>query len=164
MSKFKDIYNKHKEIILYLLWGSITTVVSLSACFATLKIGVIFMHDANGEPTAALDAIGSVTQWISGVAVAFVSNKLWVFTDAKNGNTGIQLLKFSASRVATLFVEMGVNLAVIALLGVLGYQAFDVLGIEISSRIWAKGVSSVIVVVSNYFFSKLLVFTKKKEK
>ena len=160
----KEIYKKHKEIILYLSWGVVTTVVSLVVCFATLKLGVIFMHDESGEPTATLDAIGSVTQWISGVAVAFVTNKLWVFTDADKGNTGVQLLKFSASRLATLFVEMGVNLAVIALLGTLEYQAFSVIGIEITSRVWAKVVSSVIVVISNYFLSKLLVFTKKKTK
>ncbi len=163
MNKIKELYTKYKEIILYLFWGFVTTVVSLAVCYATLKIGVIFIHDENGNPTELLDIIGSITQWISGVAVAFVTNKLWVFTDAEKGNTAIQLLKFSGSRVVTLLVEMLVNLGVIALLGALGYRAFELFGIEITDRVWAKVVSSVIVVISNYFISKLLVFTKKKE-
>lgn len=165
MNKLKEIYNKYREIILYLFWGLITTIVSLFICYMTLKIGVLFIHDENGEPTELLDILGSITQWISGVTVAFITNKLWVFTDAEKGirTTAIQLLKFSGSRVVTLFVEMGVNLGVIALLGAVGYKAFSIIGIEISDRVWAKIISSVIVVISNYFISKLLVFKKKKE-
>jgi putative flippase GtrA len=39
--------------------------------------------------------------------------------------------------------------------------SFYVMGIEISVRVWAKLISSVIVVISNYFISKLLVFRSK---
>ena len=59
MERIKALYRKHKEIILYLLFGIITTVASLGACYLTLKLGVIFIHDENGEPTELLDIIGS---------------------------------------------------------------------------------------------------------
>ena len=105
MKKIKELYEKYKEIILYLFFGVVTTVVSLAACFVTLKVGVMFeaLRDEAGEPTELLDIIGSTTQWISGVLVAFITNRLWVFTDAERGaKAGFkQLAVFSGSRVAT---------------------------------------------------------------
>lgn len=169
MSKLKQFYSKHKQLILYLVFGFITTVASLFACYATLKIGVIFLHDENGEPTELLDILGSTAQWVVGVLVAFITNKEWVFTDAEKGvrSTVKQLVTFSGARVLTYFLEVAVNLGVIALLEALGYKAFMlpllVVDIEISTRVWAKVVSSVLVVVSNYFISKLIVFKKAKK-
>ena len=163
MNAIKAFYQKHKEVILYLIFGIITTVASLIACFITLEIGVIFIHDENGEPTELLDIIGSSVQGVVGVLVAFVTNKKWVFTDAERGaaTTAKQLGKFAGGRVVTYFVEVGVNLGAIALLDLLGYTPFGIFGIAITSRFWAKMVSSVIVVVSNYFISKLIVFKNK---
>ena len=161
----KKLFDKYKEIILYLFFGIVTTIVSLLVCFITIKIGVIFINDGNGNPTELLDIIGSITQWISGVTVAFITNKLWVFTDAEKGtkSTAVQLLKFSGSRVITLILEVVINLGCIAGLTALGYKTFSVFGIGITERVWAKFISSVFVVVSNYFISKLLVFKKKKK-
>lgn len=161
MKKLRLLYEKYKEIILYLLFGVITTVVSLLACYFTIKIGVRWMHDENGDPTELLDILGSTTQWISGVLIAFITNKLWVFTEAQKGHTGSQFLKFASSRVATYFLEVVINLGAIALIDRLGYREFAVLGFLISSRVWAKLISSVFVVVSNYFISKLFVFKNK---
>ena len=165
MERIKALYRKHKVIILYLLFGIITTVASLGACYLTLKLGVIFIHDENGEPTELLDIIGSSVQWVVGVLVAFVTNKKWVFTGAERGvaTTAKQLGKFAGGRVITYFVEVFVNLGAIALLEWLGYRAFALIGIEITARFWAKMISSVIVVVSNYFISKLIVFKNKRQ-
>ena len=167
MEKIKNLYKKYKQLILYLFFGVITTVVSVAACFITLKIGVKFMHDEAGEPTALLDVLGSTTQWIVGVLVAFITNRLWVFTDAEKGvKAGFkQLAVFSGSRVVTYFIEVFINLGVIALFESLGYTAptFNLIffSLALTSRIWAKVISSIVVVISNYFISKLLVFKKK---
>ena len=165
MDKLKQLYQKNKEIILYLIFGVITTIISLVACYITLKIGVIFMHDENGDPTKLLDVLGSTTQWITGVTVAFITNKIWVFTNAERGirATTKQFLVFSASRVATYFLEVIINLATIAILENLGYAPFTIIGIAITVRVWAKVLSSIFVTVSNYFISKLLVFRKNAE-
>lgn len=165
MKKIKEFCEKHRQIILYLLFGLITTVASLTACFVTLKVGVIFIHDENGEPTQLLDILGSTVQWVSGVTVAFITNKKWVFTEAEKGtaSTAKQLAKFAGGRVVTYFLEVGVNLGAIAVIGALGYRAFEVLGIFVTSRVWAKAISSIIVVIANYFISKLIVFKKKKQ-
>ena len=164
MEKIKALWSKHKEIILYLFFGVVTTVVSLGACFITLKIGVVFLNDGEGNPSALLDVIGSSVQWVVGVLVAFITNKLWVFTNAERGakNTAKQLGKFAGGRVFTYFLEVVANLAVIALFDAFGYQAFTLIGISFTSRVWAKAITSVIVVVTNYILSKLLVFKKSK--
>ena len=169
MRKTKEFCLKHKEILLYLFFGVVTTVVSLAACWATLKLGVMFeaLRDESGEPTELLDIIGSTVQWVTGVLVAFFTNKKWVFTDAEKGrNAGMkQFFAFSGSRVGTYFIEVVINLGVIALLEHLNYRALAlnliVFSMVLSARLWAKVVSSVFVVISNYFISKWLVFKKK---
>ena len=168
MKKIKELILRKKQLILYLLFGIITTVFSLAACYITLKLGTKIWHDEQGDPTPFVDILGSTTQWIVGVLVAFFTNKKWVFTEAEHGvRSGFrQLLIFSGARVATYFVEVGINLGVIALLDALGYvePTFVIFGFRVglSSRIWAKVVSSIVVVVSNYFLSKLVVFRKKE--
>ena len=169
IEKIKKIYEKYKEIILYLVFGVITTIVSLACCFITLKVGVLFefLRDSDGEPTELLDVIGSIVQWVSGVLVAFYTNKKWVFTDSEKGKSATlkQLITFSGARVGTLFLEIVINLGTIALFDLAGYKPIAlnliVFSLALTSRLWAKVVSSVVVVVSNYFISKFFVFTKK---
>lgn len=162
MGRCRNFYDRHKQIILYMAFGVLTSVVSLAACYATLKIGVRFMHDENGQPTELLDILGSTAQWVSGVIVAFVTNRKWVFPEHKVGkmNAFVQLAKFSGGRVCTYFIEVAVNLGAIVALESLGYKTFYLLGLALTVRVWAKLVSSIIVIISNYFISKLIVFRK----
>ena len=169
IEKIKELYKKYEEIIKYLFFGVVTTIVSLAACYATLKVGVLFegLRDSNGEPTEILDIIGSTTQWIVGVLVAFFTNKRWVFTDSEKGKSATlrQLVAFSGARVGTYFIEVVINLGVIAIFDAAGYVAptlnLIIISIALTSRLWAKVISSIVVVVSNYFISKLIVFRKK---
>lgn len=166
--KLKNLIIRKKQVILYLLFGVITSVCSLLACYLTLKFGVLILHDEKGEPTALLDVLGSTTQWIVGVIVAFLTNKRWVFTEAEQGGraTMKQFGVFAGARVATYFLEVVLNLALIALLEFLHYRApsFPLFGqqIALSARFWAKAIAAVVIVVANYFISKLIVFRKKK--
>ena len=168
MGRIRAFYQKYKQIIRYLFFGVVTTAVSLAACFLTLKVGVAFLHDENGEPTELLDVIGSTVQWVSGVIVAFVTNKLWVFDNSERGfrKTLGQLGVFSASRVGTYFLEVVLNLACIKLLVLIGYKTVTLtlagLDVELSARLWAKLIAAVFVVISNYYISKIVVFRKKK--
>ena len=171
IQKIKTIFLEKKQMILYLFFGGITTVCSLLACYLTLRVGVLFWHDENGDPTVLVDVLGSTTQWVVGVLMAFFTSKKWVFTEAERGALAAtkQFGIFCSSRVLTYFLEVAVNLGVIALLNdLLGYRA-PVLALfgrelELSARLWAKIISSVFVFVSNYYISKLLVFRKKDPK
>lgn len=168
--KLLAFYENHRELVLYFTFGIITTIASLGACYITLKLGVLVWHDEQGEPTEFLDILGSTVQWVVGVLTAFFTNKKWVFTYAEQGirASSKQLLKFSSSRVGTYFLEVFINLGVIALFDLCSYRApvlpvFGLFSLELSSRLWAKVVSSVVVVIANYFISKLFVFKKKKK-
>ena len=170
IKKLIAIYKKHELIIRYLVFGLITTIVSLLACYVTVKSAALIWHDDNGDPNAIADTLGSISQWVVGVLVAFFTNKLWVFTNAEKGvrATFKQLFVFSSSRVGTFFVEWLINLGIIALLDdLIHYNAPTIplgfMDFELSSRIWAKIVSSIIVVITNYYISKLIVFKKKSQ-
>lgn len=164
MKWLKSFYLRYKEIISYLFFGIITTVVSLAAWYLTMKVGVIFLHDGAGEPTTLLDAIGSTVQWVVGVAVAFITNKKFVFVDSEKGVrvTLRQLATFTGSRVLTYFMELFMNIGMIWIFEAAGYKAFSLIGFEVTDRIWAKAITAVVVVIVNYVISKLLVFRKKK--
>ena len=168
VEKIKALLQRKKQLILYLLFGAITTVCSLAAWYLTLHFGVLIWHDEQGDPTAFLDVLGSTTQWVVGVLVAFVTNKKWVFVDAEKGLrvSMRQLGIFSGSRVATYVMEVAINVGVIAIFDLLGYCApvLNLFGMEmeLSARLWAKVVSSIAVVIANYFISKLVVFRRKQ--
>ena len=169
-ARIKSLIARHRQLIRYIFFGAITTVGSLLCCYLTLKLGVLIpaLRDSKGEPTELLDIIGSTTQWVSGVLIAFFTNKKWVFTDAPKGRAaGIkQFFTFSAARVGTYVLEVVMNLFAIWLFEVCGYQTLLIdLGftvVKITSRIWSKAITSIGVVVTNYFLSKLLVFRKEK--
>ncbi len=166
MARLKAFYLKHREVILYLFFGVLCTAVSMGTWYLTMRLGVFFLSDENGDPTTLLDAIGSTTQWIVGVLAAFITNKKWVFVDAERG-WRVSLRQFSVftgSRVLTYFMELFANIGMIFLFQRLGYVSFHILSFEVSERIWAKALTAVAVVIANYFISKLLVFRKKGKK
>ncbi len=169
MERIKAFVVKKKQLILYMLFGVLTTAISLLAWYLTLRYGVLIWSDENGEPTAFLDVLGSTTQWVSGVLVAFITSKLWVFTEAERGwrITLRQLAVFVSSRLLTYFLEVGINLGSIAGLEGLGCPSIPIhvfsMEFTVDARLWAKVISSIVIVISNYFISKLLVFGGKKK-
>lgn len=94
----KSFFEKYRESILYILYGAITGVVSLGGCYATLKIGVLFINDGNGQPTELLDVLASTVQWVSSVLVAFLQTESTFFALPRVGRKGC-LLNFSLFRV-----------------------------------------------------------------
>lgn len=133
--KIKELFKKHKEIILYLLFGVGTTAVDWVVSFA-LYAAKLNVHAAN------------VVAWILAVIFAYVTNRLFVFESKKNGVVHImtEFTKFSASRVLTLLLQE-----------VLVFALYDTLGIN---KYIVKIVSAIVVVVLNYVLSKLIVFRK----
>ena len=112
----------------------------------------------------SLDAIPAY----SGEPFIFINDNVPFFTDAEKGvRAGAkQFGVFASSRIGTYFLEVFINLAIIKLFEVFGYVAITLtilkFSLELTSRFWAKLFSSVLVVISNYYISKLLVFRKKR--
>lgn len=134
---------KKREIISYLFWGIITTLIS----WGTYSLFVIFF---SAEDKAVL--IANILSWICAVIFAFVTNKLWVFK-SKNWTLKIALSefwKFIIARIVTGVIEV-VGVPVLVAVGL----DQNILGIE---GMLAKILVSIAVIVLNYIFSKLLVF------
>lgn len=152
MAKIKELFLKYKEIIMYLVFGVLTTLVSWGS-YALFEIAFgLFIKN-----TIALSSVANVLSWIVAVLFAFITNKLWVF-ESKSFKGATVVKEFGAfvgSRLLTGVLEwFGVPLLML-----IGLDQ-SILGIE---GMLAKILISVIVVILNYILSKLLVFRKKKK-
>ena len=68
MTKIKDLIVKYRELLLYLIFGVLTTLVNFLTYWIFTKI--------LGEE---LYLINNAIAWVVGVIFAFVTNKLFVF-------------------------------------------------------------------------------------
>ena len=140
MDKIKELYFKYKEIVNYLIFGVLTTVVSL----VTYYICVYTVLDP--EQAVQLQ-IANVISWILGVTFAYVTNRKFVF-ESNEKNKIKEASKFVTSRIATLLMDMAI-------------MYVGVTALKFNDKIM-KLVSQVVVIVMNYILSKILVFKKEK--
>lgn len=153
MSKIKALLKKYEELILYVVFGGLTTVVNFVAFW--------LLNKALGEE---IYLVNNVIAWFVSVIFAYVTNKLWVF-ESKSWAPKIlvkEVPEFFAARLFSLLVEEGGLWLFVDKLGFDGFS-FTLLGFEITGKIIAKVVLAVIVVILNYFFSKFVIFAKKKK-
>ena len=145
METLKNLYFKHKEIINYLLFGGMTTVVS----WGTYSLFVKAIGMSVG--------VGNILSWICAVLFAFVTNKLFVF-ESKTWQPATALrefVSFIGARLATGVIEW-FGVPYFSTHG-LTHPLFGVKGLL------AKVVVSIVVIILNYLFSKFLVFFKKEK-
>lgn len=137
------------EIIAYLFWGGMTTVVSWGSYAIFSLILNRFLSDS------VAITISNILSWVCAVAFAYVTNKIWVF-NSRSWKFQVwwpEMIKFVLARLATGVLEM----AAVPLAYKVGLD-FPVFGIK---GMGAKIIISVVVVILNYIFSKFLVFDKK---
>lgn len=164
----KKIFAKYREIIVYLVVGVLTTIVSYGVRFAVLYGGsAIFginLDDAVSGETVALRAAAPTIGWAVAVIFAFYPNKIWVFRDEdrEKKRTVIQFFEFVGSRVGTYFAETGLAVLFPMLLTALGYKTFHFI-VDVDADVLTAVVSMVIITILNYVLSKFLIFRKKKE-
>ena len=141
--KLKAIYKAHKEGILYLIFGGLTTLISiLSFWLFSLMLG---------EEKYLLS---NFLSWVLAVIFAFVTNKTLVFGSKKTDKSTLlrEGLEFLGARVFSLGLEEG---------GL--WLLLDAFGMALlpSGDLIAKVIMSVIVILVNYFLSKFIIFKKK---
>ena len=135
----KELFNKYKEIIMYLIFGVLTTVISLIVYYA-LTYTIL-----NPNNSIYLQ-IANILSWIAGVLFAYFTNRKYVF-ESKNKNKLKEFASFVGARVTTLILDM-----LIMGVGVSLLHGNDKI---------LKLISQVLVIVGNYVLSKLIVFKKK---
>ena len=141
----------NKELISYLFFGVLATAVNI-ICFQIF--GWIFWEDAY--------LLNNILSWIITVAFAYVTNKLWVF-ESKSWSVNViktEILSFMLARVFSLVLE---EAGLYLLIDILKFKTFDmkILSFVITGSLIAKVIMQIIVVLSNYLFSKFLIFKKK---
>ena len=158
-----------REVITYLIFGVLTTLVGWAVYFAIMLVGkAIFAIPSDDTASGAYIALytaAQIIQWVCAVLFAFFTNRKWVFTDAdKTKNIFLQLLTFAGGRVLSFGLDY-----VITLFGGMALSAlipfFDgivLVGLTLN-EVAAKLVAAVVVIVCNYIFSKLFVFNKTKK-
>ena len=136
----KNFWLKYKEIILYLVFGGVTTAVNYG-------VYVLLSHVLNMGVVPS-----NIIAWIFAVAVAFISNKILVFeSKSKEIRTVLrEIIEFVLARLSTLVIET-----------VLLWIFVDQLHVN---DLIMKIITNVIVVILNYIFSKFIIFKKKKNK
>lgn len=141
-SKISQLLKKvlNKEVIMYLIFGVLTTVVSLLVYY-----GCIYTF-LNPENAVQLQ-IANIISWIAGVAFAYITNRKFVF-ESNEANQLKEISKFVTSRLATLFLDMII-------------MFIEVTCLHGNDKI-VKLISQVLVIIGNYIFSKLFVFKKQK--
>lgn len=135
---FEKFYKKNKEMLLYLLFGGLTTIVSIGS-YAWFNVG---MH--------INELIANIISWIFAVTFAYITNKIWVFQSNATGFSGVcqEMAKFYGGRLTTLAIEELVLFIFITLLH--------------GNSVLVKFAAQIIVLVLNYIISKIFVFKKKK--
>jgi putative flippase GtrA len=159
----KKIFEKYREIIVYLIFGVITTAVSMGVYFAILAsaehIGGISPEKSSFN---AVRLVAQILQWVAGVLVAFFTNKKWVFNagGTTKRETAQELSKFALGRVGTLGLDTVLTFGTVWLLNAMNYVPFKFI-LTFTADLWSKIVASIVVIISNYVISKYLVFKKK---
>lgn len=124
----------NREIIAYLVFGILTTAVSI-AVFWILSKGM--------DPLLA-----NGFSWILSVAFAYITNRKWVFqSKAEDRQILKECINFYAGRLSTLALEEIILYVGISLLHI--------------SQMPVKLVAQVLVIVGNYVISKLFIFKSK---
>lgn len=129
-----------REGLSYLIFGVLTTVIDY-----VISNALFYAGHMGSVPSQTIG-------WIAAVLFAFVTNKWWVFGSHTliPAEVWREFVSFVLCRVATFLF----NLAAI-------FVMVDLFKLEFFI---CKLLISVVVVILNYVFSKILIFAHKKEK
>lgn len=123
-----------KGLILYLIFGVLTTIINLATFYFCIKL-----FNIN-------ELISNVIAWIIGVVFAFITNKYIVFESKEKKLFIKELFTFTSSRLITLLME---ELILLIFITLLNFNAFII-----------KSIAQILVIVFNYILSKFFVFKK----
>ena len=137
IQKLRSLLVKYWDILTYLVFGVLTTVVNYA----------VYLPVYNFCGISA--AVSNMIAWVVAVAFAFLTNKPFVFHshDWSAQTVMPELTKFVSCRIASGALET-----------VILFLSVDCM--NWNGNIW-KLVTQVLVIIINYVGSKLLVFRKK---
>ncbi len=139
IGKIKELFSKYRELIVYVFFGGLTTLVSWGSYFLLADgLSVYYQWAQWGS-------------WVVAVAFAFVVNKAFVFRDKDMSSGGLfrQMWQFVSVRIAS------------------GVLEWLLMRLMVERLVFSDGISkivvSVVTVVVNYIASKILIFKKSED-
>lgn len=139
---------RRKELIWYIVFGVLTTAVNYAVYWVMRNVTGMdrVMQDSDAYRIRA--NVSNLTAWVLSVLFAFVTNKKYVFRSGKGMGSGAgrELALFFLSRIASYLIFD------LALFTLCLYFMPDLID---------KLLMNVLVVIFNYFMSKIVVFRKK---
>ena len=140
MEKIKEQYFKYKEIINYLVFGGLATVVNFVTYFIVARL-------------IGIDKVlSSGISWFFSVLFAYITNKLFVFESKTDGIKAI-LIEMGSFFLARIVSGILCDVGTFALM----VKVFNI------NDLFAKVITQIMVVIVNYVFSKLIIFRKKNK-
>ena len=131
---FEPLYARNKEVLLYLFFGGITVILSVS------------IYALQTQCMKVNELIANAIAWIICVIFQFFTNRIWVFQNAASSGKSCfrQMIEFTGGRVITLILEEIIFAVFIT------WLSWNSLAVKLAAQI--------IVIVLNYIISKLVVF------
>jgi putative flippase GtrA len=128
---------KYKQGILYLIFGALTTFINVLCYY--------FSYNLFKMP----NVLSTVLSWMISVLFAFVTNRIFVFESKDKGIKNImrEISAFFVCRLLTGVIDVAIM-----------WISVDIMGWN--SLLW-KIISNLLVIVLNFFASKMLIFKKK---
>ena len=146
----KDFFKKHRELIVYIIVGGLTTVVNY-----IIHFGLRFF---NTNYYVALSVA-----WFGSVLFAYVANRIFVFESKTKGKSQFkEFALFFGARIFSYGLEMLVSFIFIDCANAdqfVWQPDFMETAIPVGELIVKTG-AQVVIVLSNYIFSKLVIFKK----
>lgn len=135
----KKLLIKYKELLLYGIFGVITTLINI----VTFNL----FYEIMSMPLLVANTLA----WILAFLFAFFSNKLWVFESKEwtSSKAIREMLQFLTARLLTLLLD-----------SVIMWLLVDIL---LVNSIVSKLISSFITIAVNYLASKFVIFKKSKK-
>lgn len=133
----KKLYTKYKQLILYGIFGVLTTLVNIAVYYICAHL-------------FSLPVVPStIIAWIIAVLFAYITNKIWVF------NSHVATLKGILAEMGSFFFF---RLATGVLDVIIMHVFVDILSFN---DVLIKVISNIIVIILNFLASKLVVFKNK---
>jgi len=131
------LYMNYKEVVNYLIFGGLTTLVNFIVYFTAKWIGIE-------------EWISNGIAWIIAVSFAYITNKIFVFESKSTSKKEIvkEISSFFGARAFSGILDIGLFWLLVEKLGF--------------NDVIIKIILQIIVILLNYIFSKLWVFRKNK--
>lgn len=128
---FKELLKNNKEIVMYLIFGVLTTLVNIIVYYIFNDLLHVHYMISNG------------IAWFLSVVFAYITNRKFVFSSGFN-SIATEFSRFIGTRLSTGLMDM-----------VIMWLLIDILHVN---SFFSKIFSNILVVISNYILSKLFVF------